>query len=228
MTDGAFDITVGPIVKLWGFGPNFNKNIIPYEYDVNRTLQSVGTEKLFYKDGKIKKSNPAIEIDFSAIAKGGGVDIVSNYLITKNIDRFMVEIGGELTVSGYNMNNQKWRIGIRKPEKYDLDVTEKIEITNISIATSGTYENYFIKDGIKYSHIIDPVSGKPIKHDLVSVTVLAENASTADAIATALMVFGYDRALEWVNSTHQIECLLISKLSTGEYKMGISKDFPIN
>ena len=154
--------------------------------------------------------------------------MIASYLFDKDIDRFLIEIGGEITVAGNNKNNKKWRLGIRKPDKYDLDLMGEIDVTNKSMATSGTYENYFNIEEQKFSHIIDPATGKPIMHDLVSVTVLADKASIADAIATALMVFGYDRALEWVNSTNGIECLLISESSSGEYNMGVSTNFPIN
>ena len=131
MTGGAFDITVGPLVELWGFGPKFRYNVIPDVDKVDSVLQFIGTDNLLLQHNKVKKAVSGIEIDFSAIAKGGGVDLVASYLLEQKIDRYMIEIGGELSVSGMNKENRKWKLGIRKPEQNKIDLIREIEITNI-------------------------------------------------------------------------------------------------
>lgn len=189
-TDGYYDITIGPLVNLWGFGPDFTSNVIPTSDSIKKARKLVGAFNLKVDtlNNQIKKRIPNLYCDLSSIAKGFGVDKVGMYLEKKNINNFMVEIGGEVRTKGLNENDEKWRIGISTPLSDGLQ--KIISISNISVATSGDYLNYFEKDGERYSHLIDSNTGKPIKHNLASVTVINTNCSSADALATAINVMG--------------------------------------
>tara|TARA_Y100001970_G_scaffold293187_1_gene438389 strand:+ start:204 stop:1115 length:912 start_codon:yes stop_codon:yes gene_type:complete len=228
LTNGAFDITVSPLVELWGFGSNFKLDSLPDPKTIISSLKNVGSNNFIIDSLKIKKLNKLVKIDMSGIAKGAGVDLISHYLKKQNINRFMVEIGGEIYVSGKNKNNNNWKVGIRRPDLGGFEIESYISISNRSLATSGTYENFFNMDGYNYSHIINPVTGYPVKHELVSATVLSDFTYTSDAIATALIVMGHKKALDWTNSIDGVECYLISRGPLGEYKIGISNNFPTN
>lgn len=201
VTQGAYDITVGPLVNLWGFGPDFKADNIPNDMDIEVALASVGYQAVIVnqKSNNVKKSNQAIYIDFSSLAKGFGVDKVAELLESKGYKNFMVEIGGEMLVRGVNPQGNNWRIAVEKPDSSKRAIHRVINITNTAIATSGDYRNYFEKDGVKFSHTINPRTGRPVQHDLASVTVLAKYSMTADAWATAFMVLGdkkgYDLAM---------------------------------
>ena len=227
LTNGAFDITVSPLVDLWGFGPRFKIDTLPNPDTINTLLINIGSNNLIIDSLKIKKLNKFVHIDMSAIAKGAAVDLIRLYLNQHNIDRFMVEVGGEIYVSGNNKNNDKWKVGIRRPDLDDFNIETYISISNISLATSGTYENYFNMNGYSYSHIINPNNGYPVKHELVSATVLSDYAYMSDAIATALIVMGHDKALEWTNSIDGVECYLISKHLLGGIKQKLLKIFQL-
>lgn len=202
ITQGAYDITVGPLVNLWGFGPSFNKEDMPSEQAIRNTLSKVGYKNIVFrqKDKQIKKLKDDLYIDFSSIAKGYGVDVIAEMLESKGYSNYMVEIGGEMRVSGVNSQKIKWRIAVEKPDSKARAIHRVINVTNMAIATSGDYRNFFEKDGIKYSHTIDPKTGRPVQHHLASVTVLAKSSMTADAWATAFMVLGnkkgYDLAMQ--------------------------------
>jgi thiamine biosynthesis lipoprotein len=179
-TDYVYDITIGPVVNLWGFGPGSTADLIPSDDDIIRAKSSTGINKLIVDtlNFRIKKTIPDLYCDLSSIAKGFGVDKVGLILEEHGYNNYMVEIGGEVRTSGYKKLNEKWRIGISTPLNNDLQ--KILSISDISVATSGDYLNYFEKNGIRYSHLIDPRNGKPIKHNLASVTVLAGNCKTAD------------------------------------------------
>ncbi len=227
-TYGAFDITVTPLVELWGFGSSLDENfIIPDSINIDNALKLVGSNKYVVSDGKIIKKESGVKFDFSAIAKGAGIDMLADYLQSLKIHRYMIEIGGEIIVSGLNKSNSNWNIGIKNPDKLNEKLIETISISDVAVATSGTYENYFYLDSIKYSHIIDPHNGLPIRHELVSVTVLAETATYADALATGFMVMGYDKALNWANSNQDVECYLVAQNNDGGLFAGYSDSFPI-
>lgn len=202
LTDGAYDITVGPLVNLWGFGPTFKEDNPPSTDDILGALDSVGYKNISLEQDKrlVKKLKPDMYIDFSSIAKGYGVDQVAKFIESKGFMDYMVEIGGEMRVSGNNPNGTKWRIAVEKPESSKRDIQRVINLNDISVATSGDYRNFFIKDGVQFSHTIDPKTGAPVQHNLASVTVLASSSMTADALATAFMVLGekkgYDLAVE--------------------------------
>lgn len=194
LSNGAFDITVGPLVNLWGFGPHDKAGQQPASADIESGLQRVGYKKLKIRQipPAIKKQLPNLYIDLSALAKGYGVDQVADFLEALEVSHYMVEVGGELRVKGKNPKEEFWRIAIEKPNPGQRSVQSILSLKNIAIATSGDYRNFFESDGQRFSHTIDPRTGYPVKHELASVTVLNEKAMTADAVATAMMVLGVE------------------------------------
>lgn len=195
-TDGAFDITVAPMVNLWGFG--FKKGISPSKQKIDSLRQIVGYKKVSLRDGHVIKADKRIMLDCSAIAKGYGSDVVARYLRSKGITNFMIEIGGEIVTSGKSKKRLPWKIGVTKPTDDSLNTNQELEtvlnVTDKAMATSGNYRNFYYKGGKKYAHTIDPKTGYPVQHSLLSSTVLASNCATADAYATAFMVLGIDKA----------------------------------
>ncbi|MCF0208570.1 MAG: FAD:protein FMN transferase [Bacteroidaceae bacterium] len=198
-TEGAFDITVAPLVNAWGFG--FKKGNKPSEIQVDSLKELVGYKKLSIVNNTVIKTNPNIMLDCSAIAKGYGVDAVANMLREKGIQNFLVEIGGEIVTSGVNSKGKPWRVGVIKPVDDPMSTaTEKqevINVQNVAMATSGNYRNFYIaEDGKRYAHTIDPRTGYPIQHNILSATVLAPSCTIADAYSTSFMVVGLDKAKE--------------------------------
>lgn len=195
-TDGAFDITVAPMVNLWGFG--FKKGISPSKQKIDSLRQIVGYKKVSLRDRHVIKADKRIMLDCSAIAKGYGSDVVARYLRSKGITNFMIEIGGEIVTSGKSEKRLPWKIGVTKPTDDSLNTNQELEtvlnVTDKAMATSGNYRNFYYKGGKKYAHTIDPKTGYPVQHSLLSSTVLASNCATADAYATAFMVLGIDKA----------------------------------
>jgi thiamine biosynthesis lipoprotein len=202
ITKGAYDITVGPLVNLWGFGPRFTADNVPDQKAIDQASLNVGYKNIVVdvKSNTLKKIKSAIYIDFSSIAKGYGVDKVAELLYAKGLKNFMVEIGGEMQLKGANPQGDKWRIAVEKPDSSSRSIHQVINVTDMAVATSGDYRNYFEKDGVKFSHTIDPVTGYPVQQSLASVTVMSKSCMTADAWATAFMVLGikkgYDLAIE--------------------------------
>ncbi len=196
LTSGAFDITVGPLVNLWGFGPKSMPEKIPSSNDINKIKNEIGFMKIKTKNNPpaVKKELPDIYIDLSGIAKGFGVDYVAEFLETKGIGHYMVEIGGEVRAKGKNQKNMFWKIGIEKPDSSKRNIQRVINLSGLGMATSGDYRNYFEQNGKRYSHMIDPKTGYPITHTLASVTVLDPKCMKADALATGLMVLGFEKA----------------------------------
>jgi len=197
ITEGAFDITIGPLVNLWGFGPNKFDNKIPAPDIIKSVKENTGFQKLLLDKShkRILKSNPNLYMDLSGIAKGFSIDKIALYLDKKGFENYLIEIGGELLAKGENADKKIWQIGIENPNDIGSTVENIIQLNNVAMATSGDYKNYFEKDNIRYSHVIDPVTGKPIKHKLVSVTVLDYSAMNADALATGFMVLGPEKTL---------------------------------
>ncbi len=197
-TGGAFDITVAPLVNAWGFG--FKNGIQPDRHQVDSLRRLIGYEKVSLKDDRIVKQSPDIMLDCSAIAKGFGSDVVARFLQQRGVKNFMVEIGGEIVTSGVNPQRLPWKIGVTKPTDDTLSVKGEIQsvlnVTDLAMATSGNYRNFYYKDGKKYAHTIDPKTGYPVQHSLLSATVLAKDCATADAYATSFMVLGIDGAKE--------------------------------
>ncbi len=189
-SEGMYDITVGPLVNLWGFGPGNKTEKIPSKKEIDEIKKNIGYKNILIDSNKlkIKKRNPDIYCDLSSIAKGYGVDKVAMYCDSKNINNYMIEIGGEVRTKGKNQKGNQWRIGIASPNNIGLQ--NIVNLSNYSMATSGDYLNYFEKDGIRYSHTINPKTGKPITHKLASVSVIYKDCSYADAYATAIDVMG--------------------------------------
>lgn len=195
-TDGAFDITVAPMVNAWGFG--FKTGNPPTRQTIDSLRAIVGFHTVSLQDGYVIKKNPKTMLDCSAIAKGYGTDVVARFLKKKGVQNFMVEIGGEIVVNGNNEKLQPWRIGINKPTDDSLNTSQAIQdvvsVSNIAMATSGNYRNFYYKNGKKYAHTIDPKTGYPVQHNILSATVFADDCAIADAYATSFMVLGLDGA----------------------------------
>jgi Membrane-associated lipoprotein involved in thiamine biosynthesis len=210
-TDGAFDWTVAPLVNAWGFG--FKNKLEPEEIPVDSLLQVVGYQKVRLEAGKVIKEDPRIMFDASAIAKGYGVDIVADFLESKGITNYMVEIGGEIRVNGISNKERPWRVGIDKPIDDPTSLTRQIqdvlELKNGAMATSGNYRQFYVKDGKKYAHTIDPRLGYPVQHSLLSASVVAPTCMKADAYATAFMVLGLEKSVEIVQNDPELEAYFI-------------------
>jgi len=205
---GAFDVTVGPLVNLWGFGPDKKPNKVPSAALINRTKQQIGSQYLSIKGNKLVKSKPGLYVDLSSIAKGYGVDSVAEILSGKGINNYLVDIGGELRVQGFKPEQELWTLAIERPG-LGQNVQRLLHIGDNAIATSGDYRNYFEFDGIRYSHTIDPSTGKPISHKLVSVTVIDKSSMVADGLATAITVLGPEKGLEFATKLKQPVFLLV-------------------
>ena len=199
-TEGSFDITVAPLVNAWGFG--FKNGQMPTQHEIDSISQFIGNHLVTYTDDTdgvlINKSDSRIMLDCSAIAKGYGTDVVSRLLERHHIQNYMVEIGGEIVTRGINPSRMPWRIGVTKPTDDTLAVNNELQtvlnVTDRAMATSGNYRNYYYKNGRKYAHTIDPKTGYPVQHSLLSATVLTDKCATADAYATAFMVMGMEKA----------------------------------
>ncbi len=192
---GAFDVTVGPLVNAWGFGPDAFKEP-PDETEISSLLDRVGYEKIIlHEDGTISKSRPDVYCDLSAIAPGYTVDIVAAALESKGISRYMIEIGGEIKVAGLNADNQPWRLGIEKPVHEGRELQTVVQMESGALATSGNYRSMYEIDGKLYAHTIDPKTGYPTQHRLASVSVIHRSCAMADGYATALMALGEDKAM---------------------------------
>ena len=198
MTDGAFDVTVGPLVNRWGFGPKTSEFKIPDKKEIDSILKITGYQKISttLKPPAVKKELPDIYCDLSAIAKGYTVDVITRYLDSLGFNDYLVEIGGEIKTHGNKNRNLPWQIGIETPENDTSGVQKVVTLDNISMATSGDYYNYFEINGIRYSHTIDPRTGMPVKHHLASVTVIHQSCAVADALATAINVLGPDEGYQ--------------------------------
>jgi thiamine biosynthesis lipoprotein len=198
LTNGRFDITVGPLVDLWGFGAGSNDDQkIPDQQLLDTILSNVGwTNLILDKENTSIKKLKSIRIDLSAVAKGYGVDKIAELLSSKKIDNYLVEIGGEVKVKGLNKDKESWRLGIEVPSLLQKSVQKIVHLTDQAIATSGDYRNYFEENGTRFSHTIDPISGGPVRHNIASVSVIADTTAKADALATALNVLGEEAALD--------------------------------
>ena len=195
LSHGVLDVTVGPLVNLWGFGPTMRPESIPSQQDVDAVRAYTGLDKLtVVKDGLVK-AHPQLYVDLSTIAKGYGVDVVAELLEEQGVESYLVEIGGEMRVKGDKGNGSEWLIAIEKPVSDARAVQKIISIGDNAIATSGDYRNYYEQDGVRYSHLIDPRTGKPIQHNTVSVTVIHPSSMTADGMATAFNVMGWESAI---------------------------------
>ncbi|MDX7990007.1 FAD:protein FMN transferase [Xenorhabdus sp. Reich] len=216
LTEGALDVTVGPLVNLWGFGPEGRITKAPTDEELATRRAWTGIDHLSVEGNNLIKSIPELYVDLSSIAKGYGVDAVAEYLESQNIKNYMVDIGGEVRTSGNNGKGNPWRIAIEKPSDTGMEQSaqEIIEPGNMSVATSGDYRNYFEQNGVRYSHTINPKTGKPISHNLVSITVIAPTCMSADGFSTGLDVLGPEKGME-VAEKLNIPVFMIVKTKDG-------------
>ncbi len=224
-TNGAFDITVGPLVNAWGFGPAASSETDSSTID--SLLQYVGMEKVRLEGQRIIKSHPGIMLDFNAIAQGYSVDIVSKYLEKLGIKDYLVEIGGEVRTRGRNNKGNRWRIGIDKPIEGNLTPGENMQAIlspgRRALATSGNYRKFYEKDGMKYAHTINPATGYPVLSNLLSATVIAHDCITADAYATAFMVMGLEKTIAFLKKERSLDAYLIYSDEKGNFRVYCTK-----
>lgn len=215
LSDNTLDITAGPLVNLWGFGPDKARNEAPSDALIKERMAWIGLDKLVVEGNQLMKRVPQLYLDLSAIAKGYGVDVVADYLESEGITNYLVEIGGEVRAKGVNVKGEKWRIAIEKPDNdSQMQVQRIITLDNQAVATSGDYKNFFEVDGTHYSHTIDTKTGYPIENDIASLTVIMDSCMSADGFATAFGVLGKEKALALANKL-DIAILIISKTETG-------------
>jgi len=202
VSDGAFDVTIGPLVNLWGFGPGGRSDTPPADAEIARAKARVGYRKLSVRSDPpaLRKSEPALYLDLSAIAKGYGVDRLAELLDATGIADYLTEIGGELRGRGYNGRGLPWQIAVERPDPKGRVVHRILALRDGALATSGDYRNFFEQDGKRYSHTIDPKTGRPVTHQLASVTVLAPRTARADALATAFLVLGPEAGFDLAES----------------------------
>lgn len=226
LSDGAFDPTIGPLVDLWGFGPVEKHYSTPSSQAITQAKTKIGFDSVVLNEQELSKTKP-IALDLSAVAKGYAVDRLADLLEMLALPDYLVEIGGEIRVSGFNSDGVAWRIAMEQPQLF-AEVDRIIDITDIAVATSGDYRNYFEKDGIRYSHTIDPKSGRPISHNLASVTVLSPSCADADAWATAFSVIGVEQGLELAQELDLAVYMLVRENEQFVAKSSASFDLIIN
>jgi thiamine biosynthesis lipoprotein len=208
---GAFDPTVGPLVNAWGFG-NGKERKAPGQARIDSLMQLSGFDKISFDEQSVQKQKEGVYIDFNAIAPGYAADILGRFLEDKGISDYMIEVGGEVLCKGKNKERKYWTIGINNPEYEQKggDVLQAIvQMNNRALATSGNYRNFYEQDGKKYAHTIDPKTGYPVQHSLLSVSVFAKDCMTADAYATAFMVIGREKAMEFLNKDEELDAFFV-------------------
>ena len=225
-TKGAFDITIAPLANAWGFG--FKKGNFPDSAMIDSLLEMTGYEKVKLSDeGKVVKTDSRIMLSCSAVAKGYAVDVIAQLLKKKGIRNFMVDIGGEVVVHGQNPQNGPWRIGLNKPIDDSLAVNQELQavllVTDLGMATSGNYRNYYYKDGKKYAHTIDPRTGYPVQHSILSAPVIGKDCMSADAYATAFMVMGLEEAERVADAHPDIDACFIYTDEEGKLQTFLTK-----
>jgi len=226
-SNAAFDPTVMPLVRAWGFGPEGRKRVS--KLSIDSLLVFVGWEKLLIKklNGQvnIKKQSAGMQLDFNAIAQGYASDIIADRLNELGIDNYLIDSGGELRAKGVNQKGDVWKIGIDRPEDNaeGRELIAVFKLDNKSVATSGNYRKFYVKDGVKYSHTISPIDGRPVEHTLLSATVITDTCSLADAYATALMVMGTEKAIDFVENNPTVEAYLVYSDENGDFKTYQSK-----
>ena len=221
-TDGAFDVTVMPLVNAWGFG--FKQGSLPTPTQIDSLRQFVGIDRItLTPDSLLHKSDPRVMVDCGAIAKGYGVDRVAHVLRKHGVRNYMVEIGGEVVVKGRNPNGRPWQIGISKPiddkSGQERELQTVLSLQDCAVATSGNYRNFYVKDGRKYAHTIDPRTGQPVQHSLLSATVMAPDCATADAYATAFMGLGVEGAQKVLDKHKELRVYFIYEDTDGSLKV---------
>ena len=224
ITGGTFDITVGPLVKAWGFGPDAHKSFTEAKRD--SMMKLIGMNKVALTNGRLIKSDPHISLDFNAIAQGYSVDVICSCFDNLGIKNYLVEVGGEVRAKGKKAGNF-WRVGIDKPEDNNMSPGQNlqaiIKLSGKALATSGSYRKFYVENGIKYSHEIDPKTGYPVKNTLLSVSIIADDCATADGIATACMVMGKERTIEFIGLHPELEAYLVYSDEMGNFKTWTSE-----
>lgn len=222
-TEGAFDPTVGPLVNAWGFGPENAQ--MPDSATVDSLMNFVGFDSLFFDSISICKLKKGIKLDFSAIAKGYGVDVVADYLKEKGIENMMVEIGGEVYCHGRSEDGKMWKIGIESPSAQEggEKLLATVKLNNMALATSGNYRNFYEVDGKKYSHTINPTTGYNVQHNLLSASIFAKDCMTADAYATACMVMGLEKSKALLNKNENLEGYFVYSDESGNIKTHMTR-----
>ncbi len=215
-TDGAFDPTIGPVVNLWGFGPDGRRDDPPTDAEVTSALAKVGYQRVEVRSNPpaLKKSVPDVYLDLSAVAKGYGSDAVSDLLLREKVTASMVEIGGEVRTRGAKPDGTAWRIGVEKPDSEGRSVQAVVELRDGALATSGDYRNFFEEAGRRYSHTVDPKTGRPVTHALATVSVRTATCAEADALATALLVMGPGDGYYWCGR-NAVAALFIERTADG-------------
>lgn len=220
LSGGAFDPTVKPLVELWGFGASGRVPGPPPEAAVRRALEEVGAGRLSVLEGPaLRKSRPGLELDLNAVAEGLALDAAGALLLARGRSDFMIELGGEVFARGRSERGEPWRIGIERPEPgSDRQVQRVLRLKDASLATSGSYRNFFTEGERRYSHILDPRTGRPVVHSLVSASVLAPSSLEADAAATAIMAMGPEEGLRWAEETPGWEAYLVLARPEGGFE----------
>jgi len=228
LTGGAWDGTVYPLVRLWGFGSSKPIAHIPRPEQIQRVLRHIGFRHIrLLANNRIEKSDPALKLDLASIAKGYGVDQIALLLRQERFQNFLVEIGGEVFAAGLRRDGQTWKVGINRPQASAAfnAVYQAISLHDMALATSGDYRNFFELAGKRYSHVIDPHSGRPVTNHVVSVSVVAPDCTLADGLATGIMVMGTQSGLRLVNRLDGVECLIVEKDPHGQLTRHASRGF---
>ena len=230
LSGGAWDGTVNPLVDLWGFGRAGRKRAPPSRQEVTALLNDIGFENVeLSPNASLLKKSKSVTLDLSSIAKGYGVDQVAEIVQKAGFKDFMVEIGGEIFASGQRKDGKSWRIGINRPRKDAAvdDVYKIVNLHNKAFATSGDYRNFFEFGGVRYSHVIDPRTGYPVANGVVSVSIIADNCTMADGLATAVMVMGKAAGLDLINRLDGVEGLIITETRDGGHDAHYSQGFEV-
>lgn len=225
-TQGAFDITIGPLVREWGF--HMKRGETPSPQRVQELLTHVGSHLIYLSDSLLCKTVPEVTVDLNAIAPGYTADLLAHFFEEQGVYNYLVEVGGEIRTRGVNPGGKDWRVGVDKPVDNAIPGESLQVIVSISgkaLVTSGNYRKFYVKDGVRYSHTINPLSGYPVNHSLLSATVVDSTAARADALATAFMVMGVETAQDWLAQHPEVDALLIFSTEDGEYEMWMSEGF---
>lgn len=224
-TGGDFDITVAPLVNAWGFG--FKNGTQPTRHNIDSLKSIIGYKKVRLEGRKVVKKDKRLMLDCSSIAKGYGSDVVARFLQKRGVKNYMVEIGGEIVTKGISQKRVPWKIGVTKPVDDSLSVSKELQsvinVTDKAMATSGNYRNFYYKNGKKYAHTIDPHTGYPVQHNILSATVIADNCATADAYATAFMVMGLEKAKKLLDRHPELMAYFIYSDNDGKNKTWCSE-----
>lgn len=223
LTGGAYDVTVAPLVQLWGFGPAVPRDSPPSDEEIRSALAAVGSDKLeaSLDPPSLRKLDPAVRIDLNSIAPGYAVDLLCEILDRRGFDSYLVDVGGEFRAKGRGPNGGPWRVGVERPVRGAAPggaLQEVVELRDEALATSGDYRAYFEHDGVEYSHTIDPATGRPVRHNLASATILAPDCTTADALATAVLVLGPEEGARLVERSPGVRALFVLRMEGGKFE----------